>query len=55
MKKMLLAATIAVFGVLGLLGAASQGHHHYHHYGPPKPKADTYVSADMYPSPLDMY
>jgi hypothetical protein len=53
MKKLLLAAMIAVFGLLGVLGAASPGHH-YHHYGP-KPKADMYAPADMYSSPLDMY
>ena len=50
MKKLLLAAMIAGFG---LLGAVNPGHH-YHHYGP-KPKADMYAAADMYSLPLDMH
>jgi len=50
MKKLLLAAMIAGFG---LLGAVNPGHH-YHYYGP-KPKADMYAAADMHSLPLDMH
>jgi len=52
MKRLIVAALLAVMGVL----ASGAPGHHYHHYGPPpKAKADMYAPQDMYTAPADMY